>query len=254
MCEPTKNVFITGGSTGIGAASVRKFVSAGWNVTFMDINVKDGQTVAAETGALFVEGSTRNRADLKRAVTAAVEKYGELDCVVANAGIHACNTMLSISDEELDLMIDTNIKGTVRTLQTAVPSILRKGGGSIVINASDQSYIGKANSFGYGLTKGALGQITKSMAIDLGPQKVRVNAVCAATIRTPLAINLFQKFADITHNGDASAYWKAEAEQYPLGRVGEPAEVAELIYFLASDAASFITGGLYLIDGGLVAG
>ena len=72
--------------------------------------------------------------------------------------------------------------------------------------------------------------------------------------RTPLAINLFQKFADITHNGDASAYWKAEAEQYPLGRVGEAPEVAELIYFLASDSASFITGGLYLIDGGLVAG
>lgn len=199
-------------------------------------------------------GNTRSRENLKRAVAAAVERYGELDCVVANAGIHRCNQMLTISDEELELMIDTNIKGTVRTLQEAVPSILRKGGGSVVINASDQSYIGKANSFGYGLTKGALGQITKSLAIDLGPKNVRVNAVCAATIRTPLAINLFQKFADITHNGDASAYWEAEAKLYPLGRVGEPHEVAELIHFLASDAASFITGGLYLIDGGLVAG
>lgn len=209
MSDNKKNVFITGGSTGIGAASVRKFLAAGWNVTFMDINAKDGQELAQETGALFVLGNTRSR---------------------------------------------ENIKGTVRTLQEAVPSILRKGGGSVVINASDQSYIGKANSFGYGLTKGALGQITKSLAIDLGPKNVRVNAVCAATIRTPLAINLFQKFADITHNGDASAYWEAEAKLYPLGRVGEPHEVAELIHFLASDAASFITGGLYLIDGGLVAG
>lgn len=233
---------------------MRKFAAEGWNVTFMGINVEDGSTVAAETGALFVEGNTRSRADLENAVQQAVKTYGELDCVVANAGIHRCNTMLTISDEELELMIDTNIKGTVRTLQTAVPSILKKGGGSVVINASDQSYIGKANSFGYGLTKGALGQITKSLAIDLGPKQVRVNAVCAATIRTPLAINLFLKFADITHNGDANAYWEAEAELYPLGRVGEPPEVAELIYFLASDAASFITGGLYLIDGGLVAG
>lgn len=174
--------------------------------------MKGGQAVAHDTGALFVEGNTRNREDIEKAVAVAIEKYGELDCVVANAGIHRCNTMLTISEEELDLMIDTNIKGTVRTLQVAVPSILRKGGGSVVINASDQSYIGKANSFGYGLTKGALGQITKSLAIDLGRQNVRVNAVCAATIRTPLAINLFQKFADITHNGDASAYWKAEAE------------------------------------------
>ena len=254
MSDNKKNVFITGGSTGIGAASVRKFLAAGWNVTFMDINAKDGQELAQETGALFVLGNTRSRENLKRAVAAAVERYSELDCVVANAGIHRCNQMLTISDEELELMIDTNIKGTVRTLQEAVPSILRKGGGSVVINASDQSYIGKANSFGYGLTKGALGQITKSLAIDLGPKNVRVNAVCAATIRTPLAINLFQKFADITHNGDASAYWEAEAKLYPLGRVGEPHEVAELIHFLASDAASFITGGLYLIDGGLVAG
>lgn len=168
MSDQKKNVFITGGSTGIGAASVRKFAQSGWNVTFMDINVEDGQAVARETGALFVEGNTRNREDLEKAVAAAIEKYGELDCVVANAGIHRCNTMLTISEEELDLMIDTNIKGTVRTLQAAVPSILRKGGGSVVINASDQSYIGKANSFGYGLTKGALGQITKSLASTSG--------------------------------------------------------------------------------------
>ena len=254
MGEKGKTVFITGGSTGIGAACVRKFAGEGWNVAFMDINAEEGGKLAQETGVLFMEGSTRSRADLDRAVAAACGRFGGLNTVVANAGIHRCNTMLDISEEELDLMIDTNIKGTVRTLQAAVPSILRKGGGSVVINASDQSYIGKANSFGYGLTKGALGQITKSLAIDLGRQNVRVNAVCAATIRTPLAINLFQKFADITHNGDASAYWKAEAELYPLGRVGEAPEVAELIYFLASDSASFITGGLYLIDGGLVAG
>lgn len=113
--------------------------------------------------------------------------------------------------------------------------------------------MGKPNSFGYGLTKGALGQITKSMAIDLGPEKVRVNAVCAGTIKTPLTEKFFQSFADITHNGDASAYWKSEAELYPVGRVGMPEEVAELIYFLTTDAASFITGGLYLVDGGLTA-
>lgn len=109
------------------------------------------------------------------------------------------------------------------------------------------------NSFGYGLTKGAIGQIARSMAIDLGPKGIRVNAVCAATIKTPLVDKLFQSFADITHGGDVSAYWEAEAAQYPLGRVGEASEVAELFAFLASDRASFMTGGLYLIDGGLVA-
>ena len=254
MLNQKKTVFITGGSTGIGAASVRKFAECGWNVAFMDINVKDGQSVADETGALFIEGNTRNRKDIENAVQSAIEKYGELDCVVANAGIHRCNTMLDISKEELDLMIDTNIKGTVHTLRATVPFLLRRGGGSVVINASDQCYVGKPNSFAYGLTKGALGQITKSMAIDLGPKGVRVNAVCAGTIRTPLTETLFQSFADITHGGDAGAYWKAEAALYPLGRVGEAHEVAELMYFLASDAASFMTGGLYLVDGGLTAG
>ena len=111
MSDQKKNVFITGGSTGIGAASVRKFAQCGWNVTFMDINVEGGEAVAQETGALFVEGNTRNREDLDKAVAAAIDKYGELDCVVANAGIHRCNTMLTITEEELDLMIDTNIKG-----------------------------------------------------------------------------------------------------------------------------------------------
>lgn len=249
-----KNVFITGGSTGIGAACVAKFKKEGWNVTFMDINIQDGEKLAKELDVLFIEGSTTNQIDVENAVKKAVEKYGELDCVVANAGIHRCNTMLDISYDELDLMIDTNIKGTVYTLKAAVPSIIKKGSGSIVINASDQCYVGKPNSFGYGLTKGALGQITKSMAIDLGPKKIRVNAVCAGTIKTPLTEKLFQSFANITHNGDASAYWQAESELYPLGRVGKPEEVAELMYFLATDAASFITGGLYLVDGGLTAG
>ncbi len=251
-----KTVFITGGSTGIGAAAVQKFGASGWNVSFMDINTEaaDEHLQQFQGNILFTKGDTCRKADISEAVARTVLEFGGIDCVVANAGIHRCNTLLDISDEELDLMINTNIKGTVNTLREAAPHLVKKGKGSIIINASDQCYVGKPNSFGYGLTKGALGQMTRSLAIDLGPKGIRVNAVCAGTIKTPLTESLFQRFADITHNGDASAYWETEASLYPLGRVGTPSEVAELMYFLSSDAASFMTGGLYLVDGGLVAG
>ena len=251
-----KTVFITGGSTGIGAASVKKFIHEGWNVGFMDINVKAAQALATEIDQpdrlLFTEGNTRCRADIHRAVEATVSMFGQLDSVVANAGIHRANTLLDITDEELDLMIQTNIYGTVNTLREAVPHIINAGGGSVVINASDQWFVGKAHSFAYGLTKGALGQITRSLSIDLGPKNIRVNAVCAGTIHTPLVDNLFQRFAEVNHCS-VDDYWKEENALYARGSVGKPEEAAEVVYFLASDASSFCTGGHYLVDGGLVA-
>lgn len=251
-----KTVFITGGATGIGAASVEKFLAQGWNVGFMDINVKAAtelvNKLSNDQHLLFIEGDTKKRSDIKHAVEAIVEKFGSLDSIVANAGIHRCNTLLDIKDEELDLMIQTNIYGTVNTLREAVPYVIEKGGGTIVINASDQWFVGKPNSFAYGLTKGALGQITRSLSIDLGPKNIRVNAVCAGTTRTPLVDNLFADFAKV-NNCDIEDYWKAENALYARGSAGEPKEVAEVIYFLASDASSFCTGGHYLVDGGLVA-
>ncbi len=164
----------------IGEASVRKFAAEGWKVTFMDIDREKGDALAAEYGSnvIFEEGDTRSRMDIKRAVASATEHFGGIDAVFANAGIHRSNTLLDISDEELDMILQINIIGTVNTLQEAVPAIIARGGGAVVINASDQCLVGKARSFAYGMTKGALGQITRSLAIDLGRQGVRVNAVC----------------------------------------------------------------------------
>ena len=251
-----KTVFITGGATGIGAATVKKFIAEGWNVGFMDLNVEDSRLLEQELNCpdrlLFVKGNTRHREEIHAAVEAVMAKFKKLDGVVANAGIHRCNTLLNIKDEELDLMIQTNIYGTVNTLREAVPHIIEGGGGTVVINCSDQWFVGKPMSFAYGLTKGALGQITRSLSIDLGPQKVRVNAVCAGTIHTNLVDNLFDKFAQENHC-TIEDYWKTENELYARGYAGKPSEVAEVIYFLSSDASSFCTGGHYLVDGGLVA-
>lgn len=251
-----KTIFITGGATGIGRAAVVKFFNEGWNVGFMDINTADAKTLLETTDAperlLFTEGNTRNREDIRKAVGATVRQFGALDAVFANAGIHRCNTLLDITDEELDLMIQTNIYGTVNTLRESIPYLIENGGGAVVINCSDQWFVGKPNSFAYGMTKGALGQITRSLSIDLGPKNVRVNAVCAGTIHTPLVDTLFDKFAQV-EGKTIDEYWKAENALYARGKAGQPEEVAELVYFLASDKASFCTGGHYLIDGGLAA-
>ena len=223
-----QHIFITGGASGIGAAAVRLFSKRRWKVTFSDINKEWGNRLSEELGdgVLFVAADTRNREEIKTAIAAGIDKYGPLCSVFANAGIHRANTMLDISDEELKLMIDTNIYGTVHTLQAAVPHIIESGGGSVVINCSDQWFVGKPYSFGYGLTKGALGQITRSLSIDLGKYGIRVNAVCAGTIRTPLVDNLFDKFAKI-EGKTIEDYWVSENSLYMRGEAGRPEEVAE---------------------------
>lgn len=249
-----QHVFITGGASGIGAAAVSLFVERGWNVTFSDIDAENGERLAKKSGAntLFMAADTRDRDSLRSVIEKGVATFGPLGAVFANAGIHRANTLLGISDDELRKMIDINIYGTIYTLQASVPYLIAAGGGSVVINASDQWFVGKAHSFAYGLTKGALGQMTRSLSIDLGKDKIRVNAICAGTIRTPLVDNLFEKFSKI-EGKSVEEYWEEENSLYARGEVGTPLEVAELVYFLASDASSFCTGGHYLIDGGLVA-
>lgn len=246
-------IFITGGSTGIGAAAVRRFVAEGWQVAFADINDEAGQALADETGALYRHADTRNAAEVQAAVDAAVEAFGGLTSVFCNAGIHRRNTMLDTPEEEFDLVVKTNLYGTFHTLKAAVPAIIASGGGTVVINASDQSMTGKKASFAYGMTKGALGQIVKSLTLDLLPKGVRVNAVCPGTVRTPLVDRLFNEVSERTGES-VESMWAAENADYARGRAGEPDEVAELVHFLASDRSSFCSGGLYLIDGGLSAG
>ena len=176
-----KTVFITGGASGIGAATVTKFLSEGWNVLFTDIQ----EPGAVSDGACFVKADSSIKAQMEHAAQAAVDTFGGIDAVFCNSGIHRRNTILDISQEELDLVIQTNIYGTTYTLQAVLPHIIKRGGGAVVLNSSDQFFVGKAHSFVYGMTKGAIGQIARSLAIDLGQYNIRVNAVCPGTIHTP---------------------------------------------------------------------
>lgn len=250
-----KTIFLTGGATGIGREIAQLFYKKGYNVSFIDINKTESDITTEnwdDPRFLFYHGSVTNRDDINSAIEATVKKFDKIDTLIPNSGINIKGNILSTTDEELDLMLNTNLKGVINTIRAALPYIITNGGGSIVINVSDQAFIGKEDSFGYGITKGALGQMVKSLAIDYGKHGITVSGVCAGTIITPLAQNLLQKWADNEFDGEIDRAIEEEAKLYPVGRVGRADEVAEFFYFLAN--APFVSGSLHLIDGGLIAG
>ncbi len=252
-----KTVLITGGASGIGAASVRRFYQSGMNIVFIDKDETMAQTLLSEFDdsdrVKFFPCDISQSKCLKEVINKAVDKFGGIDILFANAGYHFNATVLETSDEEWNDIISINLGGVFRAVKYTLPYIIKKGGGSIVLMGSDQSFVGKKSSFAYGVTKGAIGQMTKSLALDYADKNIRVNCVCPATIDTPLSQKALKGWAKREFDGDLGKAYHLEAKEHPLGRIGNAEEVAEAVYFLASEKASFITGTLLPVDGGYTA-
>jgi NAD(P)-dependent dehydrogenase (short-subunit alcohol dehydrogenase family) len=240
-----KVVIITGGTTGIGKATCELLQAKGCIVYNFDIKEDD------DAHGNFIKCDARVRKEIRDAVQQVYVKEKRIDMLFANAGIHLFATMEETSDEQLDDLIALNILGTYCTVQAVIPFMKMQRKGNIVLMGSDQTFVGKASSSVYGMTKGAIGQLTKSTAIDYAPYNIRVNCICPGTTDTPLLHKAVDHYASITAKGKDEIYDGLNTIQ-PLGRIGKPEEIASVVAFLLSDENSFMTGSLVSTDGGYV--
>ena len=239
----------------MGRSTAELLLAQGHSVSFIDRNDRDAKEFLEKSGRdrlHYSFGDVSIRQDVVSAVNSAINKFGPLQGMFLTAGVHHSGTVLDCSDEDWDKIISINLKGMFFCLQAGLPS-LKESGGSIVLMGSDQTFIGKNRSFLYGLTKGAIGQMVKSLALDFAPYHIRVNAVCPGTIRTPMSEKAIQNWANRDFSGDSSRAWEEEKMAFPLKEIGTPEGVAALAVFLLGSDSSFITGANIPIDGGYTA-
>lgn len=239
---------VTGGSLGIGFAVCKLFSQNGYQVINLDI--RDFEE--ALPNAIWKPCDVSVVRNIEAAVNEVISSYQRIDALVCNAGIHVSATIEDTDEALLDKVLNLNVKGAYGAIKSCLPTMKEQGSGAIVVMGSDQSFIGKRNSFAYGVSKGALASMAKTTALDYAPYNIRVNAVCPGTIETPLFHNTIDNY--VARSGaDKNEVVAEEAAAQPIGRLGQPEDVAELTYFLCSNKASFITGSLYAVDGGYTA-
>jgi NAD(P)-dependent dehydrogenase (short-subunit alcohol dehydrogenase family) len=244
-----KVAIVTGGTSGIGRATAVLFAREGARVVVAGRDEERGRAVVAEIAALggtaiFQRCDVRIADQCQQVVEDTVRAFGQLDILFNNAGVFYANTAIDCTEEEWDLTVDISLKGTFLMSKYALPHMIAQGSGAIVNTASGWGLVGGNEAAAYCAAKGGVVLLTKAMAVDHSRQGIRVNCVCPGDVETPMLVD------DAQRRGMAWTDYMAAAANRPMGRVGQPEELARAVLFLASDDASFITGAVLAVDGG----
>jgi len=248
-----KVALITGGTSGIGSATAERFAVEGAMVAIIGRNTERGEqvveTIVAKGGeALFVRADVRFADQCRNAVEQTLERFGKIDVLFNNAGVFHPKTIPECTEEEWDETIDSSLKGAFLMSKYVLPSMIRQGSGSIIHTSSGWGILGGNDAAAYCAAKGGLVVMAKAMALDHGPDGIRVNCVCPGDVLTPMLHD------DAAKRGMSWTDYAAGANERPLGRIGTVEEIASAVLFLACDESSFVTGEALVVDGGGVAG
>jgi len=243
MQQEGKIAIITGASSGIGQATKIKLREKGALVYNLDLFNDE------PNDEFYIHCDVSNFENVKQSVDQIFNKHQQLDVLFANAGIHLVGNIEETKLEDFEHVLSVNLKSVFYSLKAVLPYMRIQSKGSIVLMGSDQSIVGKGKSAVYGLTKGAIGQLTKSTAIDYAEHNIRVNCICPGTIETPLLNNAVEGFIKRT-NLEKDTILESLKKAQPINRIAQPYEVANVVCFLLSDEASFMTGSLCSVDGG----
>jgi NAD(P)-dependent dehydrogenase (short-subunit alcohol dehydrogenase family) len=246
---------VAGGALGIGRAAAHRLAQGDASVVICsDQNNQVEQAVeelrSEGLGVQGLQADVTSSADMERLVAFTADAYGGVDILVNSAGVQRYGTVVETEEEVWDEVLDVNLKGIYLASKHAIPQMRERGGGAIVNLSSVQAFASQKGVAAYTASKGAINALTRAMALDHAEENIRVNAVCPASVQTPM----LRWSADL-FRGNKSVEETLEewGRMHPLGRVAKPEEVAEVISFLASDRASFVTGGDYKVDGGMLA-
>lgn len=238
-----KVVVITGGASGIGLASAKRLLKEGTKVALLDVN-DDVLEISKSLGTntLGLKCDVSNESDVKSSIDMVANFFGKIDYLVANAGIGGgANKPADVSIEEWNKVIGVNQTGIFLVNKYVIPYMIENGGGAIVNTSSMYGIVGAPNSFAYTASKGAINQMTRTLALAYAENNIRVNAIAPGYVDTAILSSV------------PDEYKKVMAKEMPIGRLGTDDEIASLVKFLLSDEASFITGAIISIDGGYTA-